>query len=104
MGRALVADGLARDWDVTTFNRGTGSAPDGATEVHGDRRDAEGLGALAGLTFDLAVDTWSDEALAVDDAARALAAGSSGSPTSPAARSTPSPASRCGRVDREGRR
>ncbi len=72
VGRALVVDALARGWDVTTFNRGTRPAADGVTEVHGDRRDPEGLGELAGLTFDVAVDTWSDEASAVDDAARAL--------------------------------
>lgn len=47
-------------------------APDGVEQLVGDRRDPAGTSALAGRTWDHAIDTWSDAAVAVDDAVRAL--------------------------------
>jgi 2'-hydroxyisoflavone reductase len=56
LGRHVVHAALARGWRVTLFNRGRsgrGLFP-GAEEIHGDRADPR---ALAGRTWDLAIDT-----------------------------------------------
>lgn len=57
VGRAVVEDAVARGHDVTVFHRGP-AEPEGFPEVehvHGDRDG--GLGALAGRTWDMALDT-----------------------------------------------
>lgn len=73
VGRALVLEGVARDWDVTTFNRGTGRwTHPGVTALHGDRLDARSLQQLRGREWDLVVDTWSGAPRAVRESAKAL--------------------------------
>lgn len=72
VGRAVVAEALARGWEVTTFNRGTRAAPSGVEQLEGDRRATDGLDALAGRRWDLAIDTWSDAAVVVHQAVTAL--------------------------------
>ena len=58
LGRAVVAEALARDAIVTVFNRGrSGTAPDGATQLIGDRTVPADLEQLRGRRFDLVVDT-----------------------------------------------
>lgn len=59
VGQAFVREALARDWRVTTFNRGV-SAPDepGVLAVHGDRENPEDLARLvAAGPWDAVVDT-----------------------------------------------
>ncbi|BDZ41753.1 reductase [Paraoerskovia sediminicola] len=82
VGRAVVDDAVARGWDVTVLNRGrsgSGSLPDGVTQVVGDRTRPEGLAGLgevdgpAGGVWDAVVDTWSWAPSAVRDSARLLA-------------------------------
>ncbi len=75
VGRALVSEGLARGWDVTTVNRGlTGASPPEVTTLQVDRSDAAALASVAGEnTWDLVVDTWSGAPAAAGIAARALA-------------------------------
>jgi len=61
VGRALVADALARGWTVTTLNRAvTGAPAAGVEQLTADRTDPQALAAaLDGREWDLAVDTWS---------------------------------------------
>ena len=75
VGRAVVADALARGWDVTALHRGvTGALPDGVRALTADRTSAEQLaGALGGDTFDAVVDTWSGAPRAATLAAHLLA-------------------------------
>jgi 2'-hydroxyisoflavone reductase len=75
VGRALVADGVARGWDVTALNRGqTGVLPDGASRLVADRTDREQLAAALGdRSWDLVVDTWAKAPRHVRDAAELLA-------------------------------
>lgn len=70
VGRALVDEGLARGWEVTTFNRGTREADPRVESVIGDRR--AGLDKLEQRSFDVVADTWSWEPSVVRDTARAL--------------------------------
>jgi nucleoside-diphosphate-sugar epimerase len=57
VGRAVVADALARGHDVTTFNRGlTGKDVDGVEPLRGDRSTDEGVQPLVGRAFDAVVD------------------------------------------------
>lgn len=73
VGRALVLEAVARDWQVTTFNRGTGDwTHPGVHVVHGDRLDPAGLQPLREREWDLVVDTWSGAPRAVRDSAAAL--------------------------------
>ncbi len=68
VGRALVEEGLARGWEVTTFNRGSRS-PDSRVEVlTGDRR--LGVDGLDHREWDVVADTWSWEPSTVRDSAR----------------------------------
>jgi 2'-hydroxyisoflavone reductase len=69
VGRAVVEEGVARGYDVTTFNRGRGWAHPEATAVHGDRLDWPGVDGA----WDLVVDTWSADPRAVAASADALA-------------------------------
>jgi 2'-hydroxyisoflavone reductase len=60
VGRAVVLDALARGWSVTAVNRGlTGSLPASVSQITVDRLSPEVGPALDGLSFDVAVDTWS---------------------------------------------
>jgi 2'-hydroxyisoflavone reductase len=69
VGGALVAEGVARGWDVTTFNRGQRRPAD----IVGDRNDAATLTALTRRDWDIVADTWSSAPRAVRDSAAALA-------------------------------
>ncbi len=75
VGRAVVLDALARGWTVTALNRGlSGTLPAEVEQLTCDRTDRGALAAaLAGRSFDLAVDTWSVEPVAVQTAAALLA-------------------------------
>ena len=68
VGRALVEEGLARGWEVSTVNRGTKSAHDGVEAIIADRR--AGLDLLDGREWDVVADTWSWEPSTVRDSAR----------------------------------
>jgi nucleoside-diphosphate-sugar epimerase len=74
VGRALVEAGLARGWDVTTFNRGRGgwAHPD-VRRITGDRTDPATLAPLAREDWDVVADTWSGAAAAARDGAGLLA-------------------------------
>jgi nucleoside-diphosphate-sugar epimerase len=74
VGRALVEEGLARGWRVTTFNRGRGawSHPD-VERVVGDRRDPATLEPLRRQKWDVVADTWSGAPRAARDSATVLA-------------------------------
>lgn len=69
VGRAIVADALARGWEVTAVHRGqTGALPDGVTTLLADRTSTEALRAALGeQSWDLAVDTWSGAPVVVAD-------------------------------------
>jgi 2'-hydroxyisoflavone reductase len=60
VGRAVVAEAVARGCSVTGLHRGlTGTLPDGATVLTVDRTDGAALReALRGRRFDAVVDTW----------------------------------------------
>jgi nucleoside-diphosphate-sugar epimerase len=75
VGRAVAQLGVARGWEVTTFNRGVtapGDLPPAVRELHGDRTDAATLAPLAAEDWDVVVDTWSQAPYAVRDTARLL--------------------------------
>ncbi len=73
VGPAVVGEGLARGFSVTTFHRGTnGFAHPDAEAIRGDRLDPSSLGPLRARDWDLVVDTWSGAPRAVRDSARAL--------------------------------
>lgn len=71
VGRALVDDGLAKGWEVTTLNRGSKPPPAGVEAIVGDRREG-GLDRLGHRDWDVVADTWSWEPSAVRDAASTL--------------------------------
>jgi 2'-hydroxyisoflavone reductase len=74
VGPAVVAAALQRGWEVWTFSRGkTGTPVPGTHPVHGDRRNAADLHAVASRDWDMVVDTWSEEPIVVGESARALA-------------------------------
>ncbi|GAA2596328.1 NAD-dependent epimerase/dehydratase family protein [Streptomyces axinellae] len=75
VGRAVVAAGLERGWQVTVFHRGRHAPPPGVGVLHGDRTAENGLRALAGpgpAPWDAVVDTWSGAPSVVRDSARLL--------------------------------
>ncbi|MGW1977468.1 NAD-dependent epimerase/dehydratase family protein [Streptomyces sp. NPDC001889] len=72
-GRALVAGGVGRGWEVSVFNRGRRPAPPGVRALVGDRERPGGLDALRGGEWDLVVDTWASDPRVVRDSARLLA-------------------------------
>jgi 2'-hydroxyisoflavone reductase len=73
VGPAVVGASLARGDEVAIFHRGrTGSAPDGARVIHGDRTDPADLRALTAEQWDVVVDAWSRAPRVVLDAARSL--------------------------------
>jgi 2'-hydroxyisoflavone reductase len=60
VGRAVVAAGLDRGYDVTTYNRGRTAMPlPGVEALHGDRTSPADLEVLAGRSWDAVIDTWS---------------------------------------------
>ncbi|WEH27618.1 NAD-dependent epimerase/dehydratase family protein [Streptomyces sp. AM 3-1-1] len=63
LGRAVVGEALARGWEVTTFTRGrSGSVPEAARRVRGDRTVSADLDRLAAEgPWDAVVDTSSSE-------------------------------------------
>ncbi|MFF8829152.1 NAD-dependent epimerase/dehydratase family protein [Streptomyces sp. NPDC015131] len=75
VGRAVVEAAVARGWEVTVFHRGRHQAPPGVESLLGDRAAPDGLAALAGGggRWDVVVDTWAGDPVAVRDAARLLA-------------------------------
>jgi nucleoside-diphosphate-sugar epimerase len=74
VGRAVVAEGLGRGWDVTTFNRGSRPAAAGVESLVGDRVVPADLDVLRGRSWDLVVDTWSGAPRTVSASANALVA------------------------------
>jgi len=74
VGCALVDEGLARGWDVTTFNRGRSPAPPGVARVVGDRLVPASLAPLADAHWDVIADTWAGAPRAVRDSAALLVA------------------------------
>lgn len=72
VGRAVVEDALARDWEVTVFHRGRHEAPAGVEVRQGDRTEEGGLAPLEEGEWDHVVDTWSGAPSAVTGAARLL--------------------------------
>jgi nucleoside-diphosphate-sugar epimerase len=73
VGRAVVEDALARDWDVTTFNLGRRRAEHEQVErLVGDRLRSAHLAVLAERTWDVVVDTWSGAPRAAGDGAAVL--------------------------------
>ncbi|MBI1377714.1 MAG: reductase [Frankiales bacterium] len=74
VGHALVAEALARGWDVTVANRGLSGPPaPGVTAVVLDRTQPGAFDVLGDATYDLVADTWAGAPSVVRDAARALA-------------------------------
>lgn len=67
---ALAA--VSNDHEVTLFNRGTHPAPDGVTSIVGDRLAPDGYASLDNLTFDVVIDTWSTNPIAIQRAVEAL--------------------------------
>lgn len=74
VGRAVVADALARGWDVTAVHRGvTGALPAGVTGRLADRTSEPELAtALGDSSWDLVVDTWAGAPVVAGTAARLL--------------------------------
>jgi nucleoside-diphosphate-sugar epimerase len=75
VGRAVVEAAVSQGHQVTTLNRGRSSTrtPPGVETRHADRRDVEATRqALGDDTWDLVVDTWSEEPCVVRDSARLL--------------------------------
>ncbi|MGC4793952.1 reductase [Micromonospora saelicesensis] len=73
VGGATVTEAVRRGWSVTVFNRGLhGTVPSGVHRLRGDRTAPDGLAALTGGEWDVAVDTWDGAPRAAGDAARAL--------------------------------
>lgn len=74
VGRAVVEAALARGDRVVTLNRGrSGTDAAGVDVRRGDRLDPASLAAALGEdSFDVVVDTWSRQPVAVRDAARLL--------------------------------
>jgi nucleoside-diphosphate-sugar epimerase len=69
-----VEEGVARGWDVTTFNRGRGAwAHPDVERIVGDRLDPATLAQLGARDWDVVADTWSGAARAARDGAAILA-------------------------------
>jgi nucleoside-diphosphate-sugar epimerase len=74
VGRAVVEEGVARGWAVTTVNRGRGAwSHPAARRILGDRDDPTTLAPLGAEDWDVVVDTWSGAPRAVRDSAAVLA-------------------------------
>jgi 2'-hydroxyisoflavone reductase len=74
VGRAIVADALARGADVTVVSRGeSGEPPPEVTWHRADRTDETALQSLAKTAWDAVIDTWDGEPSAVELCASLLA-------------------------------
>ncbi len=75
VGRAIVDEALDRGWEVIALNRGvTGSSGAGVRRLVVDRTSSSELAeAIDGLSWDLAVDTWSGAPRLATEAAALLA-------------------------------
>jgi len=76
VGRAVVAEALARGWEVDAVHRGvTGELPKGARSLPADRTDRAALGeALGDRSWDAALDTWAGAPWVAHTAAQLLTA------------------------------
>ncbi|KND87797.1 hypothetical protein TOPH_07627 [Tolypocladium ophioglossoides CBS 100239] len=72
VGRHTAELAVARGHDVTLFNRGHESEPEGVATIIGDRLAPGGYSGLDGLLFDAVIDTWSTDPVAVESAVDAL--------------------------------
>jgi nucleoside-diphosphate-sugar epimerase len=73
VGRAVVAAALQRGADVTVVSRGvSGEPPAGVTWRSADRRQLDELRPAVAGEWDAVIDTWSEEATAVEAAAALL--------------------------------
>lgn len=73
VGRSVVEAALARGDEVTTVNRGSIPARPDVDSRYADRREPGSLAdALAGDTWDAVWDTWAQEPVVVQEAARLL--------------------------------
>jgi 2'-hydroxyisoflavone reductase len=72
VGRHIAEAAVIRGHVVTLFNRGHAEAPRGCTSIIGDRLAPGGYAALNGLAFDVVIDTWSTDPVAVKSAVDAL--------------------------------
>jgi nucleoside-diphosphate-sugar epimerase len=75
VGRAVVEEALARDWEVDAVHRGvTGALPTGARSLHADRTDPQALAAALGdRTWGAVLDTWAGAPRVAQAAAQLLA-------------------------------
>jgi nucleoside-diphosphate-sugar epimerase len=74
VGRAIVADALARGFDVTVISRGDSGEPQpGATWFKADRMVANSLQPLTSTAWDAVIDTWDGAAAVVADSTALLA-------------------------------
>jgi 2'-hydroxyisoflavone reductase len=73
VGRALVEEGLARGWSVTTFNRGGGAGDPRVRRLIGDRLRPDTLSVLGERDWDVVADTWEGPPRAARDGAAVLA-------------------------------
>lgn len=71
-GLHAALEAVSKNHEVTLFNRGTHPAPDGVTSIVGDRLTPDGYTSLDGLTFDVVIDTWSTDPVAIQLAIEAL--------------------------------
>jgi 2'-hydroxyisoflavone reductase len=73
VGRTIVSEGLRRDWEVTTFNRGQRPGVDPSVRsIVGDRLDRSTLDQLETDGWEVVVDTWSGAPRAVLDSSTVL--------------------------------
>jgi 2'-hydroxyisoflavone reductase len=74
VGREVTEQAIARGWDVTVFNRGrSGTVPNGAARIKGDRENPNDLAALADRgRWDAVIDVPGSIPTVVRDSARAL--------------------------------
>jgi 2'-hydroxyisoflavone reductase len=72
VGRHLMTAALARDHEVTLFNRGNYSAGPAVETIHGDRHNDSDLAKLKGRRWDVVVDTCGHLPRAVSAAAQVL--------------------------------
>ncbi len=72
VGLVTAQEAERRGHDVTILNRGSQPAPKGVTAVIGDRRAQNGYAGLDGMHFDVVIDTWQQDPVAVKDLLGAL--------------------------------
>ena len=72
VGFHTAVEAVAHGHEVTLFHRGTHKAPAGTKTIIGDRLVPESYSPLKDLSFDVVIDTWSTDPLAVKHAVDAL--------------------------------